>query len=72
MLVALWCYQRWHFGGFSAKDHSVTKLSGRLFLPHYGPSEHIGTRSYSGVVPLPSKLFSTTRGGLHRFGTEAA
>ena len=70
--VALWCHQRRRSGGRSATDHSVAKLSGRLFLPHYAPSRPIGTRSYSGVVPLPSMLFSTTRGGLRRFGTEAA
>ena len=72
MLVALWCHQRRRFGGLSATDHSVAKLSGRLFLTYYGPSGPIGTRSYSGVVPLPLMLFSTTRGGLRRFGTEAA
>ena len=53
-------------------EHSVAKLSGRLFLPHYGPSGPKGTRSSSGVIPHPSMLFNMTRGGLRRFGTEAA
>ena len=51
-------------------DHSVAKLSGRLFLSDFGPSGPIGMRSYSGVVPLPLMLSSTTRGGLHLFGTK--
>ena len=72
MLVVLWCHQRRRSGGLLATDHSVAKLSGRLFLSHYGPSGPIGTRSSSGVVPLPSMLFSTTRGSLRRFGTETA
>ena len=71
MSVALGCHQRRRFGGLSATDHSVAKLSGRLSLPFYVPSGPIGTRSYSGVVSLLSMLFSTTRGGLRRFGTEA-
>ena len=51
-------------------DHSVVKLSGRLFLPHFSPSGPIGMRSYSGVVPLPLMLSSTMRGGMRLFGTE--
>ena len=51
-------------------DHSVVKLSGILFLPHFGPSGPIGMRSYLGVVSLPLMLSSTTRGGLRLFGTE--
>ena len=39
-------------------DHSVAKLSGRLFLPHFTPSGPIGMRSYSGAVPLPLMLSS--------------
>ena len=72
MSVTLWCHQRRRSGGLSAKDHSVAKLSDRLFLSQYGSSGPIGTRSSLGIVPLPSMLFSTTRGGLRRFGTEAA
>ena len=72
MSVTLWCHERRRFGGRSATDHSVAKLSGRLFLPHYGPSGPIRTRSSSGVVPLPSMPFSTMRGGLRRFGKEEA
>ena len=72
MSVALWCHQRRRCGSLSATDHSVVKLSGRLFLPHYVPSRPIGMRSSSGVVPLPLMLFSTTRGGLRRFGIEEA
>ena len=48
----------------------VEKLSGCLFLPHFGPFGPIGMRSYSGAVPLPLMLSSTTRGGLRLFGTK--
>ena len=63
-------HQRTRSGGLSAAKHSDTELSGRLFLPHFGPSGLIGTRSSSGVVPLPLMLFSTTRWVLRLFGTE--
>ena len=49
---------------------SVEKLSGCLFLPHFGPFGPIGMRLYSGVVPLPLMLSSTMGGGLRLFGTE--
>ena len=51
-------------------DHSVVKPSGRLFLPHLGPSGPRGMRLYSGFVPLPLMLSSTTRGDLRFFGTK--
>ena len=50
-------------------EHFVAKLSGRLFLPYFGPSRSIGTRSL-GVVPRPLMLSCTARGGLHLFGTK--
>ena len=55
MSVALWCHQRRRSSGLSATDHSVAKLSGRLFLPYSGPSRPIRTRSSSGVVPVKNK-----------------
>ena len=51
-------------------EHSVAKLSGRLFLPHSSPSGSTGIRSYSGVAPRPLMLFFTARGGLRIFGTK--
>ena len=51
-------------------DHSVAKLSGRLFLPHFGPPGPIGMRSYSGVIPPLLMSSSTMRGGLHLFDSE--
>ena len=70
MSAGLWRLRRRHFGGLLVAELSVVKLSGRLFLPHFGPFGPIGMRSYSGVVPLPLMLSSTTRGGLRLFGTE--
>ena len=54
----------------SAAEHSVAKLSGRLFIPDTGPSGSTGTRSYSGVAPRLLMLFCTARGGLRLFGIE--
>ena len=57
-------------GSLSAAEHFVAKLSGTLFLTHFGPSGSIRMRSYLGVVPRPLMLSSTTRGGLRLFSTE--
>ena len=68
--IVSWRPQRRHSGGPSVAEHFVAKSSERLFLPQFGPSESIGTRSYSRVVPHPLMLFCTPRGGLRSFGTE--
>ena len=72
MSVTLWCHQRRRSGGHLATDHSVVKLSSRLFLSHYGPSGPIGMRTSSGVVPLLSMPFIKMQGDLGHFGKEEA
>ena len=68
--VASWWLRRRRSSSLSTAEHSVVKLSGILFLSHFGPFGPIGMRSYSRVVPLPLMLSSTTRRGLRLFGTE--
>ena len=68
--AGLWWLRRRRSRCLSVAVHSVAKLSGRLSLPHFGPSGPIWMRSYSGVVPLPLMPSSTTRGGLRLLRTE--